>query len=112
MIEILKYVPANKNKIIGYVDIEIKKMGIILRRILHIQSGDKRWFALPSFLDETATGNNKYARYFQFKKEAHNTELLGMLPKLVEDFCRENEVPTVKPLEQSISYFDDSECPF
>ena len=111
MIEILRYTPANKNKIIGYVDIELKKMNLIIRRIVHIQSGEKRWFTLPAFFDENAAGNNKYMRYFQFKQEVHNGELLAMIPALVEQFCKDNQIEPVQSLEAT-PYFDDSQCPF
>ena len=47
MIEVLHYERANKNKTIGYVDIKLPKVGIIIRKIAHLQDGDKKWFNLP-----------------------------------------------------------------
>jgi len=111
MIEVLNYTPANKNKTIGFVDVKFGK-NIIIRRIAHVQSGEKRWFTLPTYFNETSSKDNKYERYFQFELEAHNGEFLSKLPELVNKFCMENKIVQNPSLEESMKGFDDSECPF
>lgn len=111
MIEIINYVTANKNKTIGFVDVKLWNK-IIIRRIAHVQSGDKRWFTLPTFFNEESQKENKYERYFQFVLEAHNGEFLAKLPELVSKFCLENKIATAPKLEEAMPQFDDSSCPF
>lgn len=94
MIEVLHYEHANKNKIIGYVDIKVSVNGLnmIIRKIAHFQSGDRKWFNLPSFGREGSDGNLKYLKYWQFEQEAHNGQLLEALAEKVKLFCKDNNI--------------------
>lgn len=117
MIEILNYERATKNKVIGYVDILIPPMTIpkmIIRRIAHLQSGDRKWFNLPTFTKDKGDGSQQYLRYWQFELDAHNGQLLEKLGDRVKDFCYENKIPDIEPLNfQTTQNFEpEQELPF
>ena len=101
MIEILRYERANKNKIIGYVDIKIPKWGMIIRKIAHFQSGDKRWFNLPTFFRENKDGSPNYLRYWELEQQAHNGQLLESLHDKVKQYCLENKIAEIEPVDFS-----------
>ena len=100
MIEILHYEKVNKNKVIGYVDIKIslEKFCVIIRRIAHLQSGDKKWFNLPNFRRDKADGTPNYLKYFQFEQEAHNGQLMNSLAEKVKEFCEKNNIKEAEPI--------------
>ena len=99
MIEILKYEVANKNKVIGFVDIRLPKWKMIIRRIAHLQNGEKRWFNLPSFKKPKPDGKDEYVRYWQFELDAHNTQLFEALGEAVKKYCEENHINPSSPVD-------------
>lgn len=102
MIEIVNYERVCKNKVIGYVDVVIPAMMVpkmIIRRIAHLQSGDKKWFNLPTFKSEKEDGSFQYHRYWQFELEAHNGQFLEALQEQVKKFCLENKIADIEPLQ-------------
>lgn len=105
-IEVINYEKANKNKVIGYVDIEIPKWGMVIRRIAHLQSGDKKWFNLPCFPRSQADGTQKYFRYWELKLEAHNGDLMAQLSDKVKEYCEKNKIDQ----QESVSF--EEELPF
>lgn len=113
MIEILYYERANKKSIIGYVDIKasIKGIPIIIRKIAHFQSGDKRWFNLPNLSRPNSEGKDKFLRYWQFETEIYNQQLLEGLDEKVKEYCSKYKIAEIIPLDFSQAP-DDSECPF
>lgn len=99
MIEVIRYEKANKNKIIGFVDIKIPKWNnMIIRKIAHIQSGDRRWFNLPSFSREKPDGTPEYFKYWSFELEVHNAQLLELLPEKVKEFCEKQNISETPPV--------------
>lgn len=99
MIEIIKYVPINKNKIIGYVDISIPAIQMpktILRHIAHLQNGEKSWFNLPSFPQEKADGKMEYLRYWEFEHQAYNKQIMQAIEREVKKYLINslNSTPT------------------
>lgn len=114
MIEIIHYEKANKNKVIGYVDIRIPKWNnMIIRKIAHLQSGERKWFNLPSFSRELPTGEPQYLKFFQFEAELHNDQILNLLHSKVNEYCEKNQIEQIQPLdfETSLS-MSDIELPF
>ena len=101
MIEILHYERANKNKIIGYVDVKIIINGLsfILRKLSHMQSGDKRWFNFPSFARKKQNGENEYLRFWQLEIEVYNNQILEKLSEKVKEYCEKNNIPEIQPLD-------------
>ena len=114
MIEIINYERVNKNKIIGYVDIKLPKWNsMIIRRIAHFQGdGGKRWFSLPSFGKEHPDGKVSYIKYWQFETEAHNGQLMEMIETKVKDYCQENKIAEIEPLNLDMPILNDDDCPF
>jgi hypothetical protein len=111
MIEILNYEKANKNKIIGYVDIRLPKWNnMIIRRIAHVQGdGGRRWFNLPTFPREKGDGTQDYVRYWEFETQVYNGQLLEELPELVKQYCLQNKIAETTPLNFSAPPIDMSE---
>jgi hypothetical protein len=99
MIKILNYERVNRGKVIGEVDI-LLNVGVpfILRKIAHLQSGDKQWFNFPNF-SRVAQGENKYLKYFEFETGAYNAQLLDSLGELVKVYCEEHNIPEIPPLD-------------
>jgi len=96
MVEVIHYETSSKNKTIGHVDIKIpilKPTVLILRRIAHLQSGDKKWFNYPSFQREK-DGFTNYTKYYQFETDIHNAKLLECLHEKVIAFCKERGIGT------------------
>jgi hypothetical protein len=96
MVEILHYelVPNPRNKTIGYADIKVqitKPTEFILRRIAHVQSGERKWFSYPSFARE-ALGAPHYYKFFEFENQDFNKHLLSSLAEPVKNFCRQKEI--------------------
>jgi hypothetical protein len=117
MIEILNYEPLGKNKVIGYVDILIPAMNVpkmIIRRIAHLQSGEKKWFNLPSYVKDKPNGEKQYIRYWQFEFDAHNGQLLDKLTERVAAYCHENKIAEIQPVSfaPSHNFSQQEELPF
>lgn len=110
MIEILNYEKANKNKIIGYVDIRIPKSGMIIRKIAHLQSDQKKWFNFPTFSKDQPDGKAKYYPYVQFELEAHNGQFFEILAEKVKEFCVKHDIKEPQPLDLTGTY--DGDLPF
>ena len=70
MIDILRYEKTNIGDIIGYMDIayDIDSRRFIIRKIPHIQNGNKRWCNLPSFIRYNEEGKAEYLKYFECKE--------------------------------------------
>lgn len=111
MIKILNYEKANKNRVIGYVDIQLPQWGnMIIRRIAHIQGENgQRWFNLPSFPREKGDGTQEYLRYWEFELQVHNAQLLETLSELVKKYCQEHHIEETPPLNFSAPPIDMSE---
>lgn len=110
MIEIINYQKVNKNKVIGLVDIKIPNWNnMIIRKIAHIQSGDRRWFNLPSFSREKKDGTPEYLKYWQFELEIHNSQLLELLTEKVKEFCEKHNIIESTPLDFATSLMDSIE---
>ena len=102
MIEVIHYEKANKNKIIGYVDIKIPKWNnMIIRKIAHLQSGDRRWFSLPTFSRDKPDGTPNFFKYWSFEFDAYNAQLLDTLPEKVKEFCEKNNIYETPPVDFS-----------
>jgi hypothetical protein len=117
MVEVLYYEQANKNKTIGYVDIRIpilKPTVIVLRKVSHVQSGDRKWFNYPSFSRDHADGTPNYLKFFEFETQVYNAELLEGLNKKVDEFCQKNGIKSIEPMgfDTFPEPANDSELPF
>jgi hypothetical protein len=113
MVDILHYELANKNKTIGYVDISIpivKPTILIFRKIAHVQSGDRRWFNLPTFVRDVVEGQ-VYPRYAEFETQAYNTQLMEGLSEKVKEYCQKNNIKEIEAMDFE-AIVADSECPF
>lgn len=116
MIEILNYERVNKNKVIGYVDIALPPMStprMIIRKIAHFQSGDRKWFNLASFSRESGGKENKYFKFWQFELEVYNGQLLEKLHEPVKQYCLENKIAEIESLNFQSQNFDvNTDLPF
>jgi hypothetical protein len=116
MIEILAYEKANKNKVIGYVDIKIIVSGLsmIIRKIAHFQNGSQEWFSLPVFSKGEFGQPLNYFKYWQFETEAHNNQLLESIRDKVKDFCQKNGIQATPALkfDEQVQVAVDAELPF
>jgi hypothetical protein len=118
MIEVLHYEKANKNKIIGFVDIKvtIDKLTMIIRKIAHFQNGNRKWFNLPTFTRDKIDGAKYYLKYWQFELEVHNGQLLELLHEKVKEYCTKNNIQEIEPLNFDEQYVScavaDDELPF
>lgn len=115
MVEILHYETANKNKVIGYVDIKVpinKPTILIFRRVAHIQSGDRRWFNLPSFQREKPDGIPEYFKYYEFETQVFNGQLTEGLSEKVKAFCIENKIAEVQNMDFDSMPTSMDELPF
>lgn len=103
MIEILHYEAANRGKTIGYVDVKLEmgKASLIFRRIPHLQSGERRWFNLPTFAKEE-NGMTKYLPYFQFAIELNNGAFLEKIAEMTQKYIDEHNIKLPQGLD-----FDD-----
>ena len=104
MVEILHYETANKNKTIGYADVRVpilKPTVMLFRKVAHIQSGDRRWFNLPSFSRSRQDGTDTYLKYAEFETQVFNSQLLEALSERVKEFCRMNGIEEVEPMNFS-----------
>jgi hypothetical protein len=107
MIEILNYEKANKNKIIGYVDVRVPKLGMVIRKIAHLQSDQKKWFNFPTFSKEQPDGKVRYSSYCQFDLEAHNSQFFEILSEKVKEYCAKHDIKEPEPLDLSGAYAGD-----
>lgn len=99
MIEVIYYERVNRNKTIGLVDIKIPKWNnMIIRKIAHMQSGDRKWFNLPTFQRTKLDSSVEYLKYWQFELEVHNGQLLEELPQKVKDYCEKHNIQEVQKL--------------
>lgn len=118
MTEILYYERENKNKTIGYVDILIpikKPVNLILRKVSHVQSGDRRWFNLASFNRQKQDGSNNYLKFAQFEIEAYNTQLLEGLGEKLKEYCQKNNIEELQAYnfdESPVTRMDEAGLPF
>ncbi len=103
MIEVINYQRENRNKVIGYVDIKLWDK-IVVRRIAHLQSGDRRWFNLATFPRKKEDGTSDYKKYFEFSTEVHNSQLLDSLSEKVKEFCEKHNIPEIEPLSFTTAF--------
>ena len=95
MIEIINYEKAEKNKVIGYVDVKVtisKPTTFILRKIAHLESQDKKWMNFPSYPKEQVDGTPKYYRYAEFNEQALNTSFLNLLAEELKKYLEKEKV--------------------
>jgi len=116
MVKIIHYERANKNKTIGYVDVMvpiIKPTVIFVRKIAHVQSGDKRWFNLSSFQREYGDAPPSYHKHFEFETQVHNTMLLESLSEKVREYCAKNGMEEVETMDfNTFPSIDENDLPF
>lgn len=101
MVEILRYENANNNKTIGYVDIRVpitKPTILIFRKVSHVQSGDRRWFNMPSFSRDGKDGSKVYHKFCEFETQVNNAALMESLGEKVKEFCKKNGIEAVQPM--------------
>jgi len=110
MIEIINYERVNDGKKIGYVDIYLPKRKEFLSRIVHLQSGDRRWFNLPCYSKEGADGKVKYFPIWRMDPDIHNGQLLEAIVEPVKRFCQERNIADIEPLNLEASF--DGDLPF
>jgi len=106
---------VNKNKTIGYVDIRVpvlKPTILIFRKIAHVQSGDRRWFNLPTFSREKQDNAQDYLRFCQFETEVFNGQLLDCLGERVKEFCEKNHIEDVPVMGFDEFPTTQDGCPF
>lgn len=105
MLEVLHYETSNKNKVIGYVDIKmsINSLTMVIRKIAHVQSGDRKWFNLPSFKRSKSDGTFTYLKFWQFEAEAHNGQFLESLSDKVKEYCQKNDIKQIEALNFDVS---------
>ena len=102
MVEVLYYEAANKNKTIGYADVRVpilKPTVMVFRKLSHIQSGDRRWFNLPSFSRTKPDGTPNYLKFVEFETQVFNMQLLEALNEKVKEFCRINGIEAAEPMK-------------
>jgi hypothetical protein len=114
MVEVIHYETANKNKTIGYVDIRVpimKPTVLVLRKIAHVQSGDRRWFNYPSFSREI-NGQPSFFKFFEFETQIYNGQLLESLSDNVKDYCKRNGIEGLEPMNFDTFPESTNELPF
>ena len=97
MVEVLKYEQVNHGKKIGYVDILLPKIGLIIRHLVHLQSGNKRWINFPTFPKDEGE-KRIFHPYFEFTQGPHNTEFLEKVNEAVKLYCEKNQITFPDPL--------------
>lgn len=116
MVEVIHYETANRNKTIGLFDIKVpilKPTTIILRKIVHVQSGERRWFNLPSFSREKRDGSLAYLKYFEFDTQIFNGQLLEALTEKVKDYCAKHGIEPAEAMNfDSFPQINENELPF
>lgn len=115
MVEILHYETANKNKVIGYVDIKVpinRPTILIFRRIAHIQSGDRRWFNLPNFQRTKPDGEAEYMKYYEFHTQVFNGQLTEGLNEHVKAYCHMNGIAEIQNMDFKSMPTSMDELPF
>lgn len=99
MIEITNYEPANQGKKIAYVDVQVPKTGMNLRRIALFQSLDKRWLNFPTTAKELPNGQKIFLPYADFIQQTHNTEFLHALYEQLMQYCHAHKIAFPSPLD-------------
>lgn len=94
MIEVLSYERAEKNKLIGYVDVKIPKAGLLIRRIAHFKNGEREWFSFPAYSIPKAEGGYNFIPYIQYESEVHKNEFFKQLSIKVKEHLSSKK-PTV-----------------
>lgn len=103
MIQIVKYEKFIKKKIVGYVDIRLDNFGIIIRRIAHLSTGEKRWFNFPAYSIPREQGGFDFIPYVQFESNGNNGDFFKRLGRLVDEYLK-NEPDTENRAPQEISF--------
>jgi hypothetical protein len=115
MVEILHYERANRNKVIGYLDILVPintPTNLIFRKIAHIQSGDRKWFNLPTFSRVKYDGTSDYLKYVQFQTEVYNGQLMESLSEKVKQFCEQQSIEEIVNMNFENTLRTTDELPF
>jgi len=102
MIEIVRYEPAIKGKVVGYVDVKIVKWGLTIRRIAHCKNATKEWFYLPSYSIPRENGKYDFIPYLQFSHEDAAKRLTDKLLPLLNEYLSSNaaQAPSVNDDEE------------
>lgn len=109
MIEILSYKPTNHGKKIGFVEVYVPKLGLVLRHLAHLQSGDRRWVNYPTYSEEDGD-KKQFLPYFSFKQNTYNNDFLEQVNIELQKYFDKHGIVPPEPLDLSGPEID--ECPF
>ena len=116
MVQVIHYERANQNKTIGYADIRVpilKPTVMVFRKIPHMQSGDRKWFNLPTFTRVKKDGTNSYLKFAQFETEVFNSQILESLGEKVKEFCAMHGIVEVESMDfDTFPDIKNNEMPF
>lgn len=90
MLQILKYEAVDKGVCIGYVDVKIDTWNLIIRRIAHLQKGERRWFNLPQYSIDGNEGKRLYVRYVDFDSIDTSSRFFEALKEAVRAYLEKN----------------------
>lgn len=107
MLEILSYEPANQGKKIGYIEVYVPKTGMVLRRIAHLQSADRRWLNYSTYCKELPNNQKIFLPYGEFMQKTHNAEFLECLHSELNKYIDKNNIHLPDPLDLSGSFSGD-----
>ncbi len=95
MIEIINYEPVDKNKVIGYADVNItfkNPVTLTFRRISHLSNNGKKWINLPCFSKPNTNGGLEFHRYMEITDQSRNVKLMEMLSEEIKKYMELNRI--------------------
>ena len=114
MVEVLHYEKSEKGKVIGYADLRVpilKPVVLILRKVAHLASGDKKWFNLASFKRQNSDGTDTYLKYAEFENKIFNSHLFEKLNAKIDEYCAVHGV-SIEAMPAFADVPNDNELPF
>jgi hypothetical protein len=70
MIRCVKFRPYAKNTLKGFVDLELTRVGLVLRDCCWHQKGDREWIAFPARSYTDKDGDTKWSPLIEFAEGA------------------------------------------
>lgn len=89
-LKVINYIPVNKGKLLGRIDIFIQSIGLEIYDLTIFQDGGKRWFNLPQrdYVDKE-TGERRWIGTMRFPNELFYKAFMEALRKEFDRYCEE-----------------------
>lgn len=101
-IKIVKFKEYQKGSLVGFVDMELVKVGMVIHGASWFNSNGKQWFNMPSEKYTNSNGEEKYRPHLSFPDKEVYYAFQRAATDAMAEYMRENQPaqPAPAPVQQ------------